>query len=287
MSRPLRLEYPGAIYHVTSRGNARSDIYITQQDRHTFLNVLAEVCEHYNWYCYAWCLMTNHYHLVIETADANLSRGMRQLNGAYTQSFNRVHQRVGHLFQGRYKAILIEKDGYLLEVIRYVLLNPVRAHMVRTAGQYPWSSYRAMINKVAAPDWLAKGWVLGHFGKREATAQKHFINFIRDAKNQTVIWEQLRQQLYLGDEQFVRQQQKKRTTEKDLSEIPKIQRQTRIKPLDYYVKKHRQRNDAIYVAFTSGGYSQKEIADCFKLHYSSISKIIKQYEKKKKETVRV
>ena len=285
MSRPLRIEYPGAIYHITSRGNARSDIYLSKEDRHTFLKTLEQVCERYHWHCYAWCLMTNHYHLVIETKQANLSRGMRQLNGLYTQTFNRRHHRVGHLFQGRYKAILIDKDSYLLEVGRYVLLNPVRANMVKSAGQYPWSSYRAMINKVNAPNWLAKDWILSQFGKREATAQKHFIKFMREAKNQSPLWEQLRQQLYLGDEQFVHRQQKQHKTEKDLSEIPKKQRRQVVKPLGFYAAKYKHRNDGIYTAYTSGGYSQKEIADYFNLHYSTVSKLVKQYEKAKKERV--
>lgn len=285
MSRPLRIEYPGAIYQITSRGNARSDIYLSKEDRHTFLKILEQVCERYHWQCYAWCLMTNHYHLVIETKQANLSRGMRQLNGLYTQTFNRSHHRVGHLFQGRYKAILIDKDSYLLEVVRYVLLNPVRAKMVKSVGQYPWSSYRAMINKVNAPVWLAKDGVLGHFGKREVTAQKHFIKFMREVKKQSPLWEQLRQQLYLGDEQFVSQQQKKQSLEIGLSEIPKIQRRQIIKSLDDYSKKYSQRNDAILAAFESGGYSQKEIADYFNLHYSTVSKIIKQYELQKKEKI--
>ncbi len=285
MSRPLRVEYPGAIYHVTSRGNARSDIYLTQQDRRTFLSILEQTCERYHWRCYAWCLMTNHYHLVIETEQANLSRGMRQLNGIYTQTFNRTHQRVGHLFQGRYKAILVEKDSYLLEVIRYVILNPVRAHIIKTAGQYPWSSYRAMIDKVTPPEWLAKDKILGHFGKRLSTAQKHFIHFIREGVNQPSLWEQLRQQLYLGDEQFVHRQQMKQDLERDLTEIPKIQRRHAITSLDDYARKYHQRNDAIYAAYKSSVYSQKDIADYFNLHYSSVSKIVKQYEMNKEEAM--
>lgn len=284
MSRPLRIEYPGALYHITSRGNARSDIYLTKEDRHIFLKILEQVSERYHWQCYAWCLMTNHYHLVIETAEANLSRGMRQLNSFYTQTFNRTHHRVGHLFQGRYKALLIDKDSYLLEVIRYVLLNPVRANMVKTAGQYPWSSYRAMINKVNAPNCLAKAWVLSQFGKREAAAQKHFINYIQEAKNQSPLWEQLRQQLYLGDEQFV-QQQKQYSLEKDLSEIPRIQHRPLTKSLRDIATEYPERNDAIYAAYATGAFSQKEIAEYYNLHYSTVSKIIKKSEMSKAESV--
>ena len=112
MARPLRLEFPDAVYHVTSRGNAGQDIVLDDRDRSTFLRVLGRTCERANWLCHAFCLMTNHYHLVIETPDANLSRGMRQLNGIHTQAFNRAHGRSGHVFQGRYKAILVDRDAY-------------------------------------------------------------------------------------------------------------------------------------------------------------------------------
>jgi REP element-mobilizing transposase RayT len=131
MARPLRVQYAGAAYHVTSRGNAGSSIFKDDKDRLTLLKVLKDVNDRYHWFCHAYCLMDNHYHLVIETPDGNLSRGMRHLNGVYTMRFNRDHQRVGHVFQGRYKAILIQKESHLLEVCRYVVLNPVRAGMVQ------------------------------------------------------------------------------------------------------------------------------------------------------------
>lgn len=130
MARPLRIEYPGAVYHITSRGNEKKTIFRSDKDRVDFLDTLQDVNSRYNWICHAYCLMGNHYHLLIETPDANLSIGMRQLNGVYTQSFNGRRKRTGHLFQGRYKAILIQKDSHLLEVCRYVVLNPVRAGMV-------------------------------------------------------------------------------------------------------------------------------------------------------------
>ncbi len=154
MSRPLRIELSGGVYHVTSRGDGREDIFWDDADREAWLALLGEVCERFNWRCHAWCQMTNHYHLVIETPEGNLSQGMRQLNGVYTQSFNRRHRRVGHVFQGRYKAILVEKDSYLLELARYVVLNPVRAGMVRDAEDWPWSSHPAMLGRIATPSWL-------------------------------------------------------------------------------------------------------------------------------------
>ena len=130
MAHPLRIEFPGALYHVTSRGNGRADMYLDHRDRQTFLEVLGEVCSRMQWMCYAYCLMTNHYHLVVETPAGNLARGMRHVIGVYTQRFNRRHGRVGHVLQGRYKVILVDREPYLLALVRSVVLNPVWACMV-------------------------------------------------------------------------------------------------------------------------------------------------------------
>jgi putative transposase len=130
MARPLRIELAAGLYQVTSRGDRREAIFRDDQDREEWLTVLGEVCSRYNWRCHAYCEMTNHYHVVVETPDANLSQGMRQLNGVYTQKLNRRHGLVGHLFQGRYKGILVQRDAYLLQLSRYVVLNPVRARIV-------------------------------------------------------------------------------------------------------------------------------------------------------------
>jgi len=127
MARPLRIEFPGAVYHVTSRGNARQNIYNNDEDRQKFLSILTLVVERFHWICHSYCLMDNHYHLLLETPIPNLSAGMRQLNGIYTQAFNRNQRRVGHLFQGRFKAIIIEKQAHLLELSRYIVLNPIHA----------------------------------------------------------------------------------------------------------------------------------------------------------------
>ena len=143
MARPLRIEYEGALYHLTSRGNARERIFFTDSDREAFLGILGDVVERFGWLCHAYCLMTNHYHLLIETPNANLSRGMRHLNGVYTQWINRHNKRTGHIFQGRFRSILVEKESHLLELARYVVLNPVRAKMVRSPRDWRWSSYRA------------------------------------------------------------------------------------------------------------------------------------------------
>jgi len=153
MARPLRIEYPGALYHVTSRGDRQEAIFDDDQDRRAFLKVLGDVVSRYRWRRHAYFLMGNHYHLMIETPEANLTKGMRQLNGVFTQCSNRRHKRSGHLFQGRYKAILVDRDSYFLELARYVVLNPVRAAMVKYPHLWVWSSYGAMIGKATPPAW--------------------------------------------------------------------------------------------------------------------------------------
>ena len=143
MARPLRIEYEGAVYHVTSRGNGRQSIFCVDSDREAFLEVLSDTVRRFGWICHAYCLMTNHYHLLLETPEANLSRGMRHLNGVYTQAFNRRHMRSGHVMQGRFKGIVVEKESHLLELVRYVVLNPVRAKTVRSAKDWPGAGVRS------------------------------------------------------------------------------------------------------------------------------------------------
>ena len=178
MSRPLRLEFAGALYHVTSRGDRQEDIYEDDTDRVMYLNVLTEVCDRFNWVCHAYCLMSNHYHLLIETPDANLSKGMRYLNGVYTQRFNSSKGWVGHVYQGRYKAILVEKQSYLVELARYIVLNPVRAEMVRFAIDWRWSSYRATVGQVETPEWLNVDWLLASFALKKKDAIQLYKQFI-------------------------------------------------------------------------------------------------------------
>ncbi len=274
MARPLRLEFAGALYHVTSRGDRREAIYETDEDRESYLSLLGEVCEIYHWHCHAYCLMTNHYHLLIETLEGNLSKGMRQLNGVYTQHFNRANSRVGHVFQGRYQAILVDKDHYLLELARYIVLNPVRAKMVRAAKEWRWSSYRATAGQQTRPSWLEVNGLLGRFGKRKSLAIKAYKRFIAQGKEQGSPWTALKKQIFLGDATFVEEMQRLIHKDKELSEVPSSQRRSVAKPLAHYAKKGLDRDDAIGRAYASGGYSMKEIGAYFSLHYSTVSRIL-------------
>ncbi|WP_263079849.1 transposase [Endozoicomonas sp. Mp262] len=276
MSRPLRIEYAGALYHVTSRGNERKAIFREEADFDLFLDVLAEVCDRFNWVIHSWCLMTNHYHLVVETPDGNLSAGMRQLNGVYTSRFNRRYGRVGHLFQGRYKGILVDKSAYLLELSRYVVLNPVRARMVNRPDEWQWSSYLYTLGELPSPDWLATDAMLLQFSKVRAQACKQFVAFVLQGIGVN-IWLNLKQQIYLGDDRFVAEQQQhieRPAKGETLSEIPYKQRCKPARSLDFYKSHYVSTEAAACAAFGSGGYTQKAIADFFGLHYSTVSKMI-------------
>ena len=284
MSRPLRIEFAHGLYHVTSRGDGREDIYLEDADRKLFLEVLSEACERFNWLIHAYCLMDNHYHLLVETPDGNLSKGMRQLNGVYTQRFNRKHKQVGHVFQGRYKAIIVQKDSYLAELARYIVRNPVRAQMVRSAKDWPWSSYRATADLVLGPDWLATNPTLSFFGQRKTQAVEAYRAFVAAGKNQASPWAKLKNQIYLGTDAFVEKMQRKVEAGQDLSEVPTAQRRQIAKPLAYYARKHLDRDEAIVQAYASGGYGMKEIGDHFGLHYSRVSRIIAQIKKAKGKT---
>lgn len=274
MARPLRLEFAGALYHLTSRGDGQEDIFIRDDDRLSFLVVLGEVCERFNWTVHAYCLMGNHYHLLVETPDGNLAKGMRQLNGVYTQRFNREHHRVGHVFQGRYKAILVQKDSHLLELARYVVLNPVRARMVRSAKEWPWSSYRATVGTAEAVPGLHTAWILSAFSRQKGRAIERYREFVAEGKNQPGPWAQLKNQVFLGDDKFVEKMHAHLEAGKDLREIPARQRRPLAKPLHHYSSGDSGRDDAIVEAYASGGYSMKEIGDHFGIHYSYVSKII-------------
>lgn len=277
MARPLRIELAGGLYHVTARGDGRDDIYFSDDDREAWLAVFAEVCGRFNWVCHAWCQMTNHYHAVVETPEANLSRGMRQLNGVYTQYVNRTHRRVGHVFQGRYKGILVEKDSYLLELARYVVLNPVRARIVNDAGDWPWSSYRAMVGSARRPDWLETDWVLGQFSSRRAEAVRRYRDFVRAGVGLSSIWEGLHGQVFLGSEDFA-QRMRGRRPDGDLREVPRAQRRPMGVSLSSYAARSDRRR-AMAEAYLSGYYTMKEIAEHFGVHYSTVSRAVRAMER--------
>ncbi len=221
--------------------------------------------------------MTNHYHVVVETGEGNLAQGMRQLNGVYTQTINRNHRRVGHVFQGRYKAILVEKDSYLLELARYVVLNPVRAGMVRGVSAWPWSSYNAMVGVDPAPPWLQTDWVLGQFSPQRGRAIQRYIDFVKAGVKLPSLWENLRGQVFLGSDAFIKRLQK-RSDQAAIGEIPRTQRRPLAKPLSHYRDKMSDAKKGMVAAYTTGDYTMQAIADAFGVHYATVSRTVKQGE---------
>ena len=274
MARPLRLEFPGAVYHLTSRGNARLDIVADDRDRAQFLTLMAHVVDRYGWRCHAYCLMDNHYHLLVETPKPTLSLGMRQLNGRYTQTYNRRHDRVGHLFQGRFTAILVEKEAHLLELCRYVVLNPVRAKMVAHPRQWAWSSYRATAGDTTAPAWLTTDWVLNQFGQRVVPAQARYRTFVAEGRDGPTPWDQLTGQIYLGSEDFVAQHQPNRV----IRDIPRQQTQAQRPTLRVLFQRNGEQPRLIHTAYRQYGYRLAEIANHLGVHAATVSRRLKQAE---------
>ncbi len=280
MARPLRIEYPGAVYHITSRGNEKKAVFKSDQDRINFLNIFQHVNKRYNWICHAYCLMDDHYHLLIETPDGNLSIGMRQLNGVYTQLFNKLHGRTGHLLQGRYKSILIQKDSHLLEVCRYVVLNPVRAKMVEAPNAWKWGSYRATAGREDRHPCLTTDWVLGQFGGKRGKAEQEYRQFVQWGSDKN-IWTEVRGQAILGEEAFAERLVDYLKKHKDVPEIPKSQRYAN-RPLleriftETIIRDKQKRDRKIAEAVEKHLYSQREIANHLGMHYASISRIMNE-----------
>ncbi len=282
MARPLRLEFAGALYHVTSRGDRREDIFLCDDDRQDWLEVLGTVCDRFNWVVHAFCQMTNHYHLLLETVDGNLSKGMRQLNGLYTQRVNRRHRLDGHLFQGRYKAILVQKEAYLLELMRYVVLNPLRANMVYVLEDWRWSSYPIVTGQEAAPRWLDTDWLLSQFGAERSKALQKYREFVMSGRGVPSPLHGTRHQLLLGDDAFV--ESHRQTLDDDvLREVSKAHRRSVALPLDEYRTHYPARDEAMAQAYLAGAYTMAEIGQHFGVHYMTVSRAVRKHEANRKE----
>jgi len=275
----MRIEYPGAFYHVTSRGNAKHNIYLTDEDRVTFLEVLADVVETHNLRCHAYCLMNNHYHLLLETPDANLSNSIRDLNGMYAQIFNQLHKRVGHIFQGRFKAFLIEQETYLREVARYIVLNPVRAKITSNPRAWKWSSYKSTAGETAIPTWLYTDQILGMFSKRRKVAQQEYKKFVHAGIKSESPFLEIGKGGILGTPQFIFKVWDKTPSAEDIKEIPKPERiigRPSLEELFHKINSINERNAAIRLARKRCRYSVTEIASFLRLDRSTVGKISRE-----------
>jgi putative transposase len=259
------VEFPGALYHVTSRGNERKRIYRETHDRILFLDLFGVTIDRFGWLCHGYCLMGNHYHLIVETPEANLAAGMQQLNSRYAQSFNRRWGRVGHLFQGRYKAVLVEKDAYLLTLARYVALNPVRVGWRERPEHWRWSGYRALVGLEARPPWLSTDWILGQFARERPRARARLREFVADgiAHPEPL---PVRADLYLATDTFLVE---KLGVCAPTTEIPRAQRQPVRPTLDQLFSTTSEPSREAYERW---GYTLREIGDYLGRHYSTISR---------------
>ncbi|KAB8061115.1 transposase [Janthinobacterium violaceinigrum] len=278
MTRPLRLEFAGALYHVTSRGDRRRAIYRDDTDRLAWQKVLALVCERHHFVVYSFCQMGNHYHLLVETVEANLSQGMRQLNGLYTQHFNRRHKHVGHVLQGRYKAILVQKENYLLELARYIVLNPVRAHMVVSPDTWPWSSHRYFLDDAAPPCWLARDWLLSQFGATRDEAVPAYCRFVAAGIGEASPLSRICHQILLGDEAFVsaHQQSQRSAAFKD---TPRQQLRAVALSLAQYQALYNNRDEAMARAYLSTAFTMSHIAAAFHVSSRTVSRAVSAFSK--------
>lgn len=277
MARPIRLEFPEAVYHVTTRGSDGGDIFADDQDRQRFLEVLGEVVARTGWIVHAYVLMNNHYHLLLETPNSNLSRGMRQLNGVYTQRYNSQHGSGGRVFQGRFKAILVERESYLLELSRHVVLNPLRLKAAKNIKNYRWSSYRATAGEIKPPVWLNTRWVLDQFSRTSTVAQRKYAEFVAAGIKLSSPLEKVKSQILLGSSAFVKKMKQRLLSKVDIKRTKTPPRRPSLASL-FPLKARKEkdlRNTSIRRAYQDYAYTMSEIATAAHIHFSTVSKVIK------------
>lgn len=270
MARPLRLCLPGGIYHVIARGNAGGPIYRDDLDREHFLSGIDHTVDRYGWLCHAYCLLTTHYHLVVETPLPNLPLGMRQLNGNHASRYNRRHDRRGHVFEARYRSILVEGPQYLLEVARYVVLNPVRAGICSRPEEWPWSSYRSTAGLEPTPSFLTTATILGELGTTYAGAQAAYREFVA-AGISAALADRVRGER-IGSERFLSE---RFGLEPPVPEIPRVQVEPERRPL---AEIFLAEAFPVASAYRSHGYSLREIGAHLGCHYSTVSRKLRGEE---------
>jgi putative transposase len=273
MARPLRIQYKDALYHVTARGNEKSDIFKDDKDRNVFLKILTMVVERFAWVPYSYCLMSNHYHLLIRTPRANLSQGMHYQNGVYSQYFNRTHERVGHLFQDRFKAFVIHDEERLLVVARYVVLNPVRAGMVSSPGEWRWSSYQDTAGLRKPRIMLNPDQLLIFFSDKKELARRQYIAFVEEGIGGESPFLDAKAGIIIGENESIEEVLLKLVEDVN-DEVPFRENLIARPELNEIFDKY-DRDEGIYHAFHSYKYKLREIGDFLGLHYSMISRIAK------------
>ena len=300
MARPLRIEYPGAWYHVMNRGRRGENVFADSNDYEAFIVLLQESAKMFDLRVSAFCLMSNHYHLLVQTPSGNLSRAMRHVNGVYTQRFNRRRNIDGQLFRGRYKSVLVQEDSHLLELLRYIHRNPVTAHMCNAVGDYLWSSHSGYISSAKKWDWLHKGTLLDMFSKERNKAKRQYHCFVQceDSAEVTDFFSKKNLASFFGSRDFVQwikatyrklQNQEEIPQSRDLA--PTITEIKRAVCQGYEIEEkelgqtkrgwmNEPRNVAVYLARKRCGLRLEEIGQEFGIgKYSTVSSIVTRTEK--------
>ena len=295
MSRPLRIEYPGVFYHVTSRGNERKLVFQSARDRERYLSYLESAHERYGAVIHTYCLMGNHYHLLLETPRGNLSQIIHHINGAYTTYFNIKRDRSGHLFQGRFKGILVDKDAYCKELSRYIHLNPVRAGMVKTPAEYPWSSYRCFIGKDKKPEWLTTELVLGDFGGEGRKGYRGYREYVEriETKKLENPFKRVIASTFLGSEEFINNirmeyLEKKKLDKRNIPAIKKVLKGPSFEEIEEAVVKVLGKDHAlgkktcVYLSHQYSGMRLEEIGAYFGMKGSAVSQLSRRFQEREK-----
>ena len=297
MSRPLRIEFSDAWYHVLNRGRRRESIFRDATDYQTFLQTVQEACEFWHLRVAAYCLLSNHYHLLVQTPNANLSRCMRHIDGVYTQRFNRRHGHDDPLFRGRYKALLIEADPYLLQLVRYIHRNPLEAGLTQALDDYPWSSHPGYLFKSSQWKWLYKDPVWEMLAASPSARIEAYCKFVLEEDSQELrqFFSRKRWPVFLGSEKFIARVRGRFFSKKVDSEVPQrkelapaldlliraVSRSYRVERKDLFYSRrghgNEARNVAIYLARRLRGDRLREIGEEFKIgRYSTVSSIVER-----------
>jgi REP element-mobilizing transposase RayT len=301
MARPWRIEYAGALYHVLSRGNQHQDIFLQDEDRRSFLKAIGQMSERYDVDIFAYVLMDNHYHLLLRTNNADLSKSMQWLGTTYTTRFNLRHTRNGHLFQGRYKSIIVENDSYLLQLSYYIHRNPLRAGCVERLIDYRWSSYPAYAYHRRYPEWLNTNLILSQFNAVDKN-RVYREKIQQYAKENKRIWEDVRHGLFYGTQAFIDRIKDTYLADKANCDIPEQGKLLKDRKPDELLKSAAEvlgcdlgrlkrsrritdsdktnRDMLIYLLWQTGKFTNSEISEQFGLTYSSVTRRVGAFKKR-------
>ena len=275
MARPVRIEYSGAYYYISSKAAPGETVFKDTKDRQEFLNILQDVVKRMHWDVFAYNLMPDSYQLFIKTPKPNLSRGMRQLNGVYTQRYNAKYETTGNIFHGRFKAVLVEAKQAFEDVLKYVLLMPLLKRKARKLDKWKWSSYQATMGMTEAPQWLKVDDVLAQFGKQPKRARTALQKALENTDKDFDLTAQVKAQILLGSDAFVNKWKKQLATGK-IMDRARQRKSKKVKPLTDFGKRFKNIRVAMVKAYETGNYTLDQIGSHFGVHYSTVSRTVKK-----------